>query len=258
MKTVIFYFTGTGNSLAAARKIAADLKDARVISMTAPDALRAAEDADRVGFVFPVYDFSPPIIVDKFLRQVSLPPGVPIFVVATCGGLGLGTVGMIRSILRKRGSKLTVGFNLPMVNNYIPMVIPSENKQRKKLAKADARLDKIIARITSGRDEVHGTFFPAHWISIVLFKTISVPLMANLDKSFFSDSNCDGCGICARVCPVKNIELADKRPRWLHRCEQCWGCLHWCPKKAIQYGKGSVGKRRYHHPDVKLSDLVPC
>ncbi|MBN1673737.1 MAG: hypothetical protein JXR37_22005 [Kiritimatiellae bacterium] len=48
----------------------------------------------------------------------------------------------------------------------------------------------------------------------------------------------------------------NEKPSWLHRCEQCLACLHWCPQEAIQVGKKTVGRARYHHPDVRARDLM--
>jgi len=28
--------------------------------------------------------------------------------------------------------------------------------------------------------------------------------------------------------------MFDGRPVWQHHCEQCFACLQWCPKEAIQ------------------------
>ena len=53
-----------------------------------------------------------------------------------------------------------------------------------------------------------------------------------------------------------NIEMVNERPAWLHRCEQCFACLQWCPQEAIQYGKKTVKYPRYHHPEVTLKDML--
>ncbi|MDD5488961.1 MAG: hypothetical protein PHH49_08415 [Candidatus Omnitrophica bacterium] len=37
---------------------------------------------------------------------------------------------------------------------------------------------------------------------------------------------------------------------------QCFACINWCPEAVIEYGKGTAGKGRYHHPDVKLEDVI--
>ena len=69
-------------------------------------------------------------------------------------------------------------------------------------------------------------------------------------------STCNGCGTCAKVCPVDNIKLVENRPYWQHRCEQCTTYINLCPSKAIQYGKMTAGKQRYINPTVTLKDLL--
>ena len=75
------------------------------------------------------------------------------------------------------------------------------------------------------------------------------------DKGFGYNEKCNGCGICARVCPVNNIEMIDKRPVWQHHCESCYACFQWCPREAIG-GDTSQYEKKYHHPAVKLTDML--
>jgi MinD superfamily P-loop ATPase len=58
------------------------------------------------------------------------------------------------------------------------------------------------------------------------------------------------------VCQVENIEMKDGKPTWLHHCEQCLACLQWCPQEAIQVGRKTEGRKRYHHPEITASDLM--
>jgi len=83
-------------------------------------------------------------------------------------------------------------------------------------------------------------------------------LLPLTDRSFFADEKCNGCGICARVCPVSDIEMVNNRPVWQNRCESCLAYVNWCSKEAIQGGIGATDKMtiRYHHPDVKISDFI--
>ena len=65
METTIYYFTGTGNSLAVARDICERLGECRVVPIVSlndePGPIRPA--AERVGIVYPVYFSGVPSIV---------------------------------------------------------------------------------------------------------------------------------------------------------------------------------------------------
>ncbi|MCX5694554.1 MAG: EFR1 family ferrodoxin, partial [Candidatus Omnitrophica bacterium] len=67
---------------------------------------------------------------------------------------------------------------------------------------------------------------------------------------------CTKCGLCVKVCPVMNIQMQDGKPVWLTHCQHCMGCLQWCPVEAIQYRSLTLGKKRYHHPDIQAIDIV--
>ena len=65
------------------------------------------------------------------------------------------------------------------------------------------------------------------------------------DKHFWVDHDaCIQCGLCARLCPVDDIEGLP--PHWKHNgsCTNCLACYHHCPKHAIHWGKMKRGQ--YH------------
>jgi ferredoxin len=76
------------------------------------------------------------------------------------------------------------------------------------------------------------------------------------DKKFYSTSDCVGCGLCSEICPVQNIKLEDHHPVWQHNCERCMACIQWCPTEAIQYGKKTLDRTRYHNPNFIAKDIV--
>ena len=69
-----------------------------------------------------------------------------------------------------------------------------------------------------------------------------------------SESNCKygciGCGKCEKVCPLDNIRLKKGKPEWGGDCTHCMACICSCPREAIEYGKKTLGKRRYLCPEV--------
>jgi len=75
------------------------------------------------------------------------------------------------------------------------------------------------------------------------------------DNSFKVNEKCNGCGTCAKICPVNNIKMIENRPEWQHHCETCYACYTWCPHNAI-FGEIVAYNKKYHHPDVKISDML--
>jgi ferredoxin len=129
-------------------------------------------------------------------------------------------------------------------------------------ARASVGLDVTIDPITRMVDRLHlkETLGKKVWLKIAgIDEPTRLSFLESrqlMDHGFHADENCIECGICVQVCPVSNIEMVDGRPAWHHRCEQCFACLQWCPQEALQFREGTVGKWRYHHPEVALRDMV--
>lgn len=76
MKTILYYFTGTGNSLAVARVIADRLPDTELIPMLLLDGekIRAQKDAN-IGIISPLYAMGlPGIVVRSSTSSTSQTP----------------------------------------------------------------------------------------------------------------------------------------------------------------------------------------
>ncbi|HYH01908.1 MAG TPA: EFR1 family ferrodoxin, partial [Bacillota bacterium] len=110
MKTKIFYFSATGNSLALARKIGAGLGDAELISIPRVLQEPVTIDVERVGLVFPVYAWGMPRIVHDFVKRLQIHTNPYIFAVATCAGVPGGGLKELAKIIRKKGGVLAAGF----------------------------------------------------------------------------------------------------------------------------------------------------
>jgi ferredoxin len=258
MRTVIYWFSGTGNSYHVARALKEGLDDVQLVPMA--EALHGdREPSQRIGLVFPVYAWGPPAIVAGFVER--LPEDTPdyLFAVVSYGGAPGSAIAITRRMLKRRGLPLNAAFSVRMVENYPPMGgSPPQEKQLKINAAAETDLAEIITRIREG---VSGDFSKKNGL-LSVFGRMVYPLfrwsLSRQSKSkFFADGKCISCGICSKICPVGNIELPDgKTPTWGRRCEQCFACFHWCPEKAVQYGRKTANMTRYHHPGTSLSDLI--
>ena len=260
MKTTIYYFTGTGNSLAAARKVAAVLGDCGLVPIaslrnTTGDIVPAA---DRVGIVSPVYDAGVPRIVAEFARRLDLSRAGYTFAIVTLGGTGVSALHQLNAILKKRqGGKLDAAFAVKMPGNFPPVGRPPEGEKKDAiLAAADKQLAFIAHTINQGIAVPPG-FSP---VSSLMRCLLYPPFFRNvhgMDKAFSVSDACTSCGTCAKVCPVGNIVMENERPVWQHHCELCCACLHFCPVEAIQLNtmQGTKGRGRYRHPGLTVEDM---
>ena len=254
---MIYYYTGTGNSLWTARALAREIGDTDLIPMSleAPDGIGAA--VDMVGLVFPVHIWGLPRRVVEFVNALITDPTQYYFAVALNAGQVAATLLQLKKSLARKGAVLSAGYEIAMPSNYIPWGGPGpEEKQRLRFAAATEKIRSIAASV---RNRVHGPIEKGPLWQNLLFtflNRISYGYVPAMDKSFWSDAACNGCGICEAVCPNANIRIAGDKPIWLHRCEQCLACIQWCPQQALQFGKRTPRYQRYHHPEVTLEDTL--
>jgi len=258
MTAAIYYFSATGNSLAVAKDLVKGLDGAQIIPMTKALKNDFEQLFDVVGIVYPVYMFGLPLIVADFLKQIKVKEQAYIFTVATLGGLpGLAHT-QTREILKQRGLLLSAGFSVLMPGNYTPLyeAIPQE-KQKELFKKEKLRINTIVQAVKQQKRGImeEKPYLFNFLLNKLLYKggTKQIPLSG---KNFWATEACTKCGLCAKVCPVENIELISGSPTWLTHCQHCMACLQWCPVEAIQYKKTTLGKKRYHHPGITAQEII--
>ncbi len=259
MKSIIYYFTGTGNSLAAAKKIAGPLGDCDIVPVAsfADSTGPVVPDAERVGLVCPVYFAGLPAMAATFAERLDLAAADYVFSVVTHGGGGgAAALRQLDGILRdKAGRGLDAGFAASMPGNYILMHdSPAGEKRDRLLEAADAELDRIAGRIGEG-ERVSLPNSPV----VRIVRALTYPWFRShvhgSDRKFTVSEACTSCGTCAAVCPAGNIDMVGGKPVWNHRCELCCGCIHLCPAEAIQAGSRTGGRQRYRNPSVSIAEL---
>ncbi|HBY20906.1 MAG: hypothetical protein A2Y24_04425 [Clostridiales bacterium GWE2_32_10] len=258
MKTDVYYFTGTGNSLAVAKDIAKEIKGEFISIPSVIGENNIRIDAKAIGIVFPVYMWGVPLIVERFIKKIENLNEKYIFAIVTYGGMPGSAINILEKIIERCGGKLSAGFKVHMPGNYTPMYgAIAKEKQQKLFDNWDKKV-KIIAEYVKfnkqGKKE-NNNMLINFIFSGIIYKILAKNI-PKMDKQFWSDEKCNECGICQKVCPVNNIEMIDSKPSWKGNCEQCFACLQWCPEKAIQYGKNTSTRERYHHPNANISDII--
>lgn len=255
MATTIYYFSGTGNSLKLAKDLNYELKDSKIVQISKKN-IPVTNDvqSDKIGFVFPVYFSGIPMMVKDFIEKLHINKNTYVFAVATFGGMTGISLKQIEKILNKKAVNLSAGFGIKMPGNYQVMYPPFSEEQQTKLFKREReQINEITDAIKNNRIvKQKGN---------VIMDSINGLLNANFkpqnkDKNFWTDEKCNGCGMCAKICPANNIVMTEGKPKWQHQCESCVACMQWCPQTSIQYKKNTIKRGRYHHPDIKVSELI--
>ncbi|HNX59159.1 MAG TPA: EFR1 family ferrodoxin [Spirochaetota bacterium] len=255
--TVIWYFSSTGNSLHAARSIA------EKTGAGAPRPMRCGEseidltDADRVGFVFPVYLHGVPSIVESFISRIQFRNDAYVFAVVTHNGEPGGTLRKLHALLRRKGRALSAGYDIKMPGNSVILadLTSDEGEQSRRVINADAEIQEIIRKVNERevmpvppRDSAKG-FFLAKILGFVT-------MIYRVHARFWTNDACRKCGMCVRVCPVGNISMDNGVIRWKGKCLNCLACYHWCPEHAVELDHYTAKRRRYHHPRVSYPDMI--
>ncbi len=256
MKTTVFYFSATGNSLAAARSIAAALEAQPPVDMAGALAAGGTVHASRIVLVFPLFYQTYPLLLRRFVAALRLDPGADVAAVVTRGFNPTGGVlAELAADLAAAGARLRYGVYLDMPNNDVTMFEPyTEERSAKILAAAEAALARIGKEIAAGRKR--RTFEPLLFIRPFRAKVYAA-LASRAHLDFAVDGTCTGCGICAKACALGRIEVTGGRPVWSAGCQLCEACINLCPQRSIQFaGSGSERKGRYRNPSVPVAALL--
>jgi len=266
MLTEIYYFSGTGNSYIVASTIAKKLKAKLIPIIPFKNNESIKSNANIIGFVFPIYDFKAPELINDFVKKLQTSDSTYFFAACTYGVMPLNTMKKLEKTLMLNDKKLSGGFTVKMPHNGIGYSKIPIDKQKKMFKELYIKSDFIVDYVKSKKE---GVIEKSSILDRVVLVGIFMKLMPKIipmlkqalfkgwdSLGFYADENCNSCGICKKVCPVDNIKIVEGKPSWGDNCMSCFACIHWCPQKSIQIANLTKKMQRYHHPDVKILDII--
>ncbi|MGN0975613.1 MAG: EFR1 family ferrodoxin [Gemmiger sp.] len=250
---MVFYFTGTGNSLYVARQMDAETR-------SIPQVLRGEERtfaAPVIGIVCPVYGHEMPAMVKTFLRQTTFRTEY-FYLLLTYGNRHANAVELAQAACRDSGKQPDYIRTVRMVDNFLPAFDMDEQmRMDKQVGRQLAGIQDDIARRRHDIEKVTMADRDAHASYCALVQNRPETVWAN----YIITDRCIGCGLCTRVCPAGCIRLEGQRAvNTGKNCQACFACVHVCPELAIRFGelpmKCKDSDARYRNPHVSLTDLV--
>ena len=247
---MVIYYTGTGNSRFLAKIISKELQDELV---DATELIRNNENREFYSekpyvFVCPTYAWRIPKIFEKFIMDNNFKGNQSAYFVMNCGT----NIGNAKKYIDKLCNIKNLQFRgvqeILMPENYICMFeAPSEQEEKEILAKAEKTAAETAEIIGDKKTDIKSRKVkPSEIIQSDVVNWAFYKFCVK-DKDFYvKEDLCISCGLCEKLCVTKNITLVDGKPIWNGNCTHCQACINRCPKEAIEYGKHSIGLRRYY------------
>ena len=254
-----YYFSGTGNTLLVVKKMQEVFEQHGSsvhlyrMETTDPNTIIVQH---AIGLGFPVAEQGTYPFVWDFIRSLPASNGTPIFMVDTLMAFSGGIVGPLKKILTQKGYNPIGAKEIMMPNNLFPKKAhdaKNETKVKRGLDQAAHYTNAIVDGRSSWRrvpilSDFMGIFSQAPWAWNFLRKGYHL----EVDRG-----KCVKCGLCAKLCPVENIEL-NEYPEYKDACVICMRCVSFCPKQAIYASKVHFSAKSEYTPyrAVKASELL--
>ncbi|MBN1214591.1 MAG: EFR1 family ferrodoxin [Candidatus Lokiarchaeota archaeon] len=274
MKTEIYYFSGTGNSLYLAKQLQSLLPEINLIPIAKILRFNYIETkGENIGFIFPCHGLTIPIPVRKLLKRINIKASKYFFAIVTRGGSIFRGFPKINKLLKKQGKKLNASFVITMgLNDPKLKAFKVPNKRELKAIEINVQeklrlIENVINHQKNYHDDNSGVRFSKFSIVNLIMERL-IPFAVHyiapkVKQYFYIDSKCMSCGICEKVCPSQKIIMKNNQPIWqsIVNCYYCYACLNYCPTESIQiysqfYMKSYTPERgRYPHPYANVKEI---
>ena len=241
------YFSGTGNSKhiaevfsrkmgAICQSIEADANFAKIIKAH-----------KTIAFCYPIYGSRVPRIMREFVaKYIHELTGKKIIILVTQVLFSGDGARVFTDMFRKGAIKVIYAehFNMPSNVGNLPLLWkPSPSKNKRYLAKAEAKLDRTCRNIKNGIivkrgfnrfSQFLGSLQGLFWQGNSKKPTASRFSADHKAKTGVKiHKHCNACGLCVSICPMQNLEQVNGAIKPKGNCTVCYRCVNHCPKKAI-------------------------
>lgn len=248
---MVFYFTGTGNSLYIAKQIEEN-------PLSIPQIIHRKNQeyaADSIGIVAPVYGHEVPLMVKDFMQKAVFHTDY-FYMILTYGNRHGGAAELAKKLCDECGIAVNYIRVIMMADNWLPGFDMNEQKKiDKKVEENLAVILDDLAAHKNGISEVTDTDRIAHQQFLNRMSLMPADAWQHLLRV---TDDCSGCGICEKVCPSASVHMVNGKAVHIPgSCQTCLACAHACPQKAIQLTIPEVNSdARYRNEHISLQEII--
>ena len=250
----IYYFSGTGNALSAAKWIKEKGEENNIATQIQSIEKNSIVDTEQkdgktlIAFTYPTHGFAPPWIMLKFMWRFHRISNADVMFINTKAGMMLwkfylpGMTGLAQWLpifmFWLKGYKVKGALPLDMPHSWISFFPPNPESWNVKIAARCQRIvGKMCNRVFTGKRYFRYTVWTQMWFDLMVSWITPLYVFGGrffIAKTLFSSYKCYNCRICEKYCPVNAIEIMNNMPYWKYTCESCMRCANICPQKSIQ------------------------
>ena len=254
-KRIVFYFTGSGNSLYVAKHLSAQ-------PISIPQVLQDGPmefEADEIGLIFPDYQGKAPNIVQEFAQKVKLKANY-MFSVITYGLDNCLVTELWEEYAKQYGWHFDY-INVVLTQDvYLDMFDQDQQRQLAAQKDEEGQIAKVVEDINSQRKWIYEITPEAHARGEQIMNMVSrFPIYPATSQNLLRIDRdlCVGCNTCVEVCPKKCFSYGNMGLTNMGDCARCYACANNCPQKAIKLaGREANPNARYRHPKITLQEIV--
>ena len=248
---MIFYFTGTGNSLYVAKQIEDD-------PISIPQEMKKEKQeyqAESIGIVAPIYGHELPEMVKDFLKKNTFHTDY-FYMILTYGNRHGGAAELAKQVCDECKIKVQYINVIMMVDNWLPSF--DMNEQVKLDKHVEEHIKEILCDLKERKNKISKVTEKdraAHQEFLSRMSHMPEDAWQHLLKI---TDGCIGCGICEKVCPSASIHVVDgKAVHTPGNCQTCLACAHACPQKVIKLAIPEVNEEaRYRNEHISLQEII--
>ena len=258
MKSIIYYFSGTGNNFAIAKELTNSLGDSTLLPIS--ELLNnkiIPNEYEWIGFIVPSYFSHVPPYVEKCMSDIVYGEKQKIFLVVGCGGNRGLSIQDMRKHVNNSNKDVDLEYMITLPGNYILSYGAFPIWYQKLCIKLSHwKIRRITRDISDNRKRKNlnkGIFYKEKYESAL---QQSIAKFSIMGKQYKVNDNCSSCSTCMKICPTENISMPNGKVEFGNNCSQCMGCIQWCPNNAIDYQGKAINRKKYHHLNIKKYEML--